>query len=241
MRMTTNVLDLQSDIATSDSRWSITWPDAVIYVDDTGFDKIFEHNRYLFVFAGTSNLIQIWKNHISDPATTGIPPTDANGMSIAVTITDLDSGTVLFEHRQAAVYESVRFAGSGAAYAEQSWFGNFCAKSAVETASEFDICTGGDVKYYAFNGEHNVDLSTTIQSIPNAIQTKGMIMYRKQLGNPVPVSVAAQNDSRIGTLIDNLTTGKESMCAPFPNMHQPMACAEKRALEKALTKVKTPR
>lgn len=239
--MTTNVLDLEHDIATSDSRWSIQLPDAILFVDDTGFDKIFEHNGFLLVFAGTANLIQIWKNHISDPETSGIPPTDANGMSIAISITNLDNGSVVFEHRQAAVYENVRFAGSGASYAEQCWFSNFCARRAVESASAFDVCTGGSVKYYSFSGENNIDMTTTVKAIHESMMKEGLIMYKKQVCSPVPISEAAQQDPSLKKIMDDLATGKASMCAPFPNMHQPMSLQEKRSLEKAIAMVKKPR
>ena len=215
--------------------------DALVFVDDTGFDKIFEFNKYLMLFAGTAKLIQVWKNHISDLNSTGLPPTVLDGMSIAVSITDLETSAVFFEHNQAATYETVRFAGSGASAAERCWFKNFCAKRAVGTASFFDVCTGGQVKYYSFDGNHNVDVSTTVEVIPDALRKNGVIMYRNRSDLTMPVSEAARTDPRVVKLIDDLACGKESLCAPFPHMHNPMSVSETRALEKALAKIKKPR
>lgn len=63
-------------------------------------------------------------------------------------------------------------------------------------------------------------------------------MYNNHRDAPIPISEAAKTDERIAQLIDDIATGKQSMCAPFPGIHKPMENADKRLLEKALTKVR---
>lgn len=235
--MTTNVLDLQSDVAASDSRWSITLSNAIIFVDDTSFDKIFAHNDYICLFAGSSALIQQWKDYIVSNEIE-LPETELNGQVIAVSVTDSRTGAVIFEHGQIA-YELVRFAGSGASAAETCWFVNFDAIRAVESAANVDFYTGGTVKYFHFSGQNNVHLQSHYTEIIAVLKTKGMVMYPN--AKIIPIKEAEQTDPRVRQLMDDLASGKESMCAPFPGMHQPMNAEQKRALAKAMMKVKEQR
>lgn len=73
------------------------------------------------------------------------------------------------------------------------------------------------------------------------LMKEGLIIYKKQVCSPVPVCEAAQQDQSLKKIMDDLATGKASMCAPFPNMHQPMSLQDKRSLEKAIAMVKKPR
>lgn len=150
----------------------------------------------------------------------------------------MQTGVVLFEHGQTA-YEKVRFAGSGASAAEACWFVNFDAMRAVESAANADWFTGGTVKYFYFSGRHNVHLKSHYTEIAEALRTRGMVMYPN--AKVVPIQDAEQTDPRIKQLLDDLASGKESMCAPFPGMHQPMNSDQKRALAKTMMKVKEKR
>ena len=70
---------------------------------------------------------------------------------------------------------------------------------------------------------------------------KGIVMYNTSQINKVPVSEASKTDPRVSKLMDDLSAGNASMCAPFPGMFKPMSETDKRMLENAISSVKQPR
>lgn len=63
--VTTNVYDRSSSTIASDSRWSIEIAGkCLIYVDDSGYEKVDVVGEHAFLFAGDVNLIHQWKVYL---------------------------------------------------------------------------------------------------------------------------------------------------------------------------------
>lgn len=235
--MTTNVLDLRNGIAASDSRWSVDTPDILAYVDDAGFDKVSEKNRYVFLYAGNSLLIQKWKDYVESDGLTDKPTdTEMKGL-VAITITDMESGHVIFERTQSFPLSDARFAGSGALPAMQCWMLNGCAKRAVSSAISTDSYSGGEIKYHDFCGDNNLDGNSRVEAILQEMAKRGMIMYKGNAVSPMPIQEAALVDPRVKTLLDDISAGKVEPCAPCMEMHMPWEQGELRRLDRALSQV----
>lgn len=235
--MTTNVLDLRNDTASTDSRWSISIDDKIIFVDDSGFDKILEKNRFLLVFAGNSVLIQQFKDWAKSDGEIARPTDEEIDGEVAITITDMDSGLVVFEATQKHPLEDARFAGTGATYAMMCWNANQCAKTAVSTAIQFDAYSGGEVKYYHFSGDNNISPDGRSDDIVMAILERGAVMYKHNGMRTTPISEAAKVDPTVKAVIDRISSGTLQPCAPFPEMNIPWTPDDHRRLGRALDMV----
>lgn len=237
--MTTNVLDINSGMLASDSRWSFDMPTFVAFVDDTGFDKIVVHKHLGFMFAGNSLLIQAWKSWLAaNPAAEDVlPEVESDEGSIALSITDLERRTVLFEHGQNIQHPLARFAGTGARHAFLCWNANGCATTAVESAKIVDSYSGGQVKFLrCLDKQHNLDSSASVESIGRGFLEKGMIMYKGSAGGVIPVKDAAANDPAVAKLRQEIVAGKAVASAPCDAMFNPWAASEKSKLARVLSR-----
>lgn len=236
--MTTNVTDLKAGKMACESRWSVSKPDFVLYIDNTGFDKIVLHGRSALMFAGNGRLIQEWKDWLhSKPANSkGHPP--VNG--VAVCIANMTSSVVMFDRGQDIKRPSEEapvalFAGSGAYHAHTCWTVNADALKAVESAKNVDLFSGGDVKHVIFAcGSHNVGNTATIDDVHQMLVMKGTVMYHKNPKVGSPVLEAAANDKELQKVVDAITSGALSADAPCDSMYSAWSAQEVRALETAL-------
>src|SRR5690348_789485 len=89
--MTTNTIDKRNRVLASDSRWSVADGEHLLFVDDTGFDKIMDRTFGSIICAGHSLLIDEWRNWWSAtrPDFAAFPRThftDVNGQLASITL-----------------------------------------------------------------------------------------------------------------------------------------------------------
>ncbi|WNC09304.1 hypothetical protein [Pseudomonas coleopterorum] len=240
--MTTNVYDQSSGFITSDSRWSVERDFAIMYVDDTGFDKIEEARGKVFLFAGDSETIQLWKTFLrSGPLSSqGRPAIEG----IAILIAEADSGRLVYHYGQDILLPdseapATSFAGSGARSAAQCWQANKCAKKAVETAKSFDLFSGGEVKSFELStGKHNLNDQIDVKDLKAAFIKKGMVMFTANSPQQlVTVQEAAANDPRVAEIVTAIANGNVSLKAPCDAMYNQPTHADKKRLDAALDEI----
>lgn len=237
-KLTTNIADLTTLKVACDSRWSIHKDELafIIYVDDTGFEKIATLNNTVFIFAGNGNVIQSWKNWITaenkpeTPGTTGI----------ALCILDCDENKVVFEHNQAISQQDVKLAGSGSEFAYKCWAVNQCAPTAVDTAKNEDPLSGGSTKVFEMktqSGNANFSCNTSIYDVQAAIGVRGMVIYKQDFARVISVQEAAANDEAVKSVLDDVSANKVFACAPFKGMNEPWPQEKVDELHNVLAKL----
>ena len=227
--MTTNVFDVKAAIIASDSRWSFTLKDgaalrAVVYADDTGFDKMVFGEGVCALFAGRSNLISLWKDWIrsNNKVVLRRPITEENFSMCVVSATD---GKLIFEHGQKITDDHYRFAGTGAKPAHTCWLTNKDAIRAVQSAALNDHYSGGEVKYFKVNTQdHNISSTGQYSAINEAIFKRGIVMYPTYEGKKVSIQDAASKDPQIGELMKKIASG--DAVAEAPSGHDPVIWTE---------------
>lgn len=236
--MTTNVLDLRNNMAASDSRWSSRVGPFFFYVDDTGFDKMIARGYVVFVFAGDARLIQEWKDWaVNLPNNADVlPDYERDGRSIAVTLTNMDTGELMFEREQIG-NEEARFAGSGAVHACDCWNRNFDPIKAVQSAMYIDLCSGGEVKFFGFDRQTNVQNCTRIEALGQKLLDMGYVMRTDGKSVVVPIRDAAANDPEVAKVIGGVMSGEHPLVAPCESMYKPWTQDEKRLFGRAISKV----
>ena len=125
--MTTNVLDIQNNMMTSDSRWSVESTNAIFFIDDTDFDKMCVNGDRAFMFAGDGLLIQKWKDWAFDENrdTNNLPDVertyiDGNGKPKTVSISlcgIIMSTRKIYFQRGLIGFDIAKFSGSGRMHA----------------------------------------------------------------------------------------------------------------------------
>jgi hypothetical protein len=218
--MTTNVYDVKAGVLASDSRWSYTIKDgetliAVVYSDDTGFDKIEVHESVCALFAGNSKLIDDWKQWIRSPNKIVLPrPRVEDGF--AMCLVNMANNRIAFEHGQKIIDdEKYRFAGTGAKPAHSCWTVNKDPIRAVKSASKADRYSGGEVKFIQLKDkQHNTKPDGLFDSINKTICERGIVMYVTYEGKTVPIQDAAKTDLRIRDLTMKIARGETSAEAP---------------------------
>lgn len=220
--MTTNVYDKAAGVLASDTRWSyrlvqdgpICSTVALLYVDDTGFEKIEYQPDYSYIFAGPSDLIDRWKMWINSPnRAVEAPPGVAN--DFALCIIEMATGEVFEEHGQRIRDDLYRFAGTGAEPAHNCWKKSKDPRKAVRSATDGDIFSGGEVKYLNLkDSSNNLDASGTYELIKQHTLKRGMVMYTSGNNAPVSIDEAAARDPRIKELVAKIAKGDAVAEAP---------------------------
>lgn len=238
--MTTNVYDRESGFLTSDSRWSFRTGFGVLYVDDTGFDKIEEARGNAFLFAGDSHVIQLWKDWLrADPISAAGRPTQEG---IAVLIAQTATRALIYHYGQDIMWEAngdwtQSFAGSGAMYAAPCWTQNKCAHRAVDSAKTHDQFSGGEVKFFELSsGSHNLKNDIEVTALGKAFLGKGMVMYKAN-SNPIPVQEALKTDPRVAQICDEIASGQRSLSAPCDAMYNKPTKQDDLRLNAALDRI----
>ncbi|MFA6178069.1 MAG: hypothetical protein WC696_00490 [Candidatus Methylopumilus sp.] len=246
--MTTNVYDITQQVMTGDSRWSIyndSWP-FTVFVDDTGFDKLFSFKThgidYAVMFAGCSVLINDWKEWLKNGGYAGNPVRPAvyvDDRTITICLVNVATNQILMEYGQDIVIDDARFAGSGARHAEQCWVLNKCAKKAVGSAMESDPCTGGTVKFFELATlSNNLDLTTTVDILKSSFLDKGTVMYKTATkGTVLPFREAAAKDTEVQAVMDDVASGRITSSAPCGAMHKQWPNEKENELDEALKKI----
>lgn len=191
--MTTTVFDRHSLLVTSDTRWSaeVELSDGknLLFVDDTGFNKIVSRPGAAMVLAGNGRMIaalKSWWGSIEPPSIATITPLIQNGPPVTFMIVSIE-GDILFDvgHKLAytevtnnATYVWAVFFGSGGEHAANCWHVNRCASTAVVSASQKDPCTSADVKHLNFKNSNNNlnDETNNYQTVETALSERGLLM-----------------------------------------------------------------
>jgi len=247
--MTTNIFDGNSSVMASDSRWSIEYGSWLLYLDDTGYDKIERFNGTALMFAGHGLKIQEYKIWIhSEPADfSGMPET--KGMSVCMV--DEATGSVAFQKHQDIESNNVFCAGSGARPAYSCWLTNKCPKQAVESAKLKDCYSGGEVKYVNFStfetniANYHSQAQLTIEAISANIIKRGISMkiHTTPKGTPdlpfLKAGMDPANDEeppreKMAALV---ASGDLSATAPCDGMHSDWSEDDKEKFKSALGKM----
>jgi hypothetical protein len=247
--MTTNVYDVRGGLLTSDSRWSSVDGEWLVFVDDTGFDKIIADQQLSFLFAGNMLNIAAWKSWVSAGRLTPAPTHMLNETSII--IVDNATGAVVFYtdyllHSEADGVRHAWYGGTGAPHAKDCWEVNKCAKKAVESAILVDRRSGGTVVHLNRQTlETNVTNAESHLSV--AVQLKERGIMKNSNGKEFKLSEVvsapdAANDASTKTEIDGVAkrlaervmNGSVALSAPFPGIDQPWTNEKKLELTKVL-------
>lgn len=243
--MTTNVYASNEGLLSSDSRWSCREGNWIIYVDDTDYDKIVSDDELGILFAGNMDVIDLWKTWFSNRRK--LSPPQANTDLISMIIIDMKTGEVVFtpSYLLMSTIENnivAWYGGSGDVYAKDCWQVNQCAKKAVGTAIEKDLCSGGEVMFTSRIGlNSNVKNSASFQDVMASLKEKGFIM--DSIGLRVMRIKDAATDSAndhvdidAQQLANRVMSGQVSLSAPFVGMGQPWTQEKKNELVNVLAK-----
>jgi hypothetical protein len=213
--MTTTVYDGVRKMITCDSRWSL--PDerfGVLYVDEAPFQKLEIVRDHAFVFAGKAVVINAWKIYLQARASgraLDLPTMDG----IAVLVAFLQTGALKHYYGQDIILPDVFdpqtiFAGTGSTPAARCWEINRCPHRAVMSAMDFDVSTGGEVKFVELSsGQHNLTLCQGLNSLEKAFMEKGMVMFNRNDVSkmPIPFKEAAAMDPAVASLFTDAEAG----------------------------------
>lgn len=238
--MTTNVVDQAAKVTASDSRWSSIVKDplgahhALIYVDDTDFDKIEYSADYSMVFAGSALIIEMWKMWFRNSRDHKKRPPVIN--DFALCMLDMKTAAVEFDHGQKITGSDHRFAGTGAYYAYTCWNQNKDAARSVKTAFASDFLSGGQVKTLDMQThKHNLKQSTDHKTINQSILQRGLVMFAK--GKTVSVNdPSVQKDVFVQQRLNDIAKGHVSAEAPSGNDTLVWTDADVQRLDAALEK-----
>lgn len=227
--MTTTVYDASQLLLTSDSRWSaeVSLQDGtyLLFVDNTGFNKLANRLGGVLVLAGDGELISQWKSWWTAEGNIDVqtmPAVALNNMRmVSVMIVSKESGEILFDAGPKLAYadESAEegrtylavFSGSGQQFAANCWWTNRCSHTAVSSAAANDPCTGGDVKFInCTNDENNLeDENFDYTSIKKSLTERGMLMKIADK-NVIPLDQHAQG----ADIKDQIANGAIRASAP---------------------------
>jgi len=241
--MTTNVYDKTKFLLTSDSRWSIPTEFGVIYVDDTGFDKIEVANGHAFIFAGNAAVIQQWKDYIRG-SKAGSPLARPAAKGISLLVAKLGCGTFVEAYGQdiSLPHKSkpmVSFAGTGAHAAASCWLANKCGRRAIETAKARDYYSGGNVMYLELQSSNsNLRNDRDADNLPEAFLEKGNVMYTPGLNSTViSLDEAAKQDPRVEQWLKKIAEGSVEIQAPCDAMFNEPTEEEDARLDAAMASI----
>lgn len=205
--MTTTVYDKAQSMVACDSRWSIPGDFGVLYVDEAPFQKIEVFRDRVFVFAGRAPVIDLWKKYLR-AASNGLNVPQPSLEGIALLIAETGTGALVDSYQQDIMLpdpmspETV-FAGTGSTHAARCWIANKCPKRAVESAMNYDVYSGGEVRFLELlTGNSNLIECQGIESLGQAFIEKGMVMFTRndQEKGPIPFKDAAAMDPAVAEL-----------------------------------------
>jgi hypothetical protein len=218
--LTTNIYDIPESKLASDSRWSIDRSDFLIFVDDTGCEKIIFENNVACMFAGNGRLIDIWKEWILNPNRGEKPPVEIENVAVVICMVSAVSNKLIFEHGQGIQIEDARFAGTGAIHAYSCWFTNRNAEQAVISAIKSDCYSGGTVKYFDCKSKiNNLKNSANIDQVHSELAIRGSVMYKNNENRFISIKDAASNDPSVANVLSDLQSGAIAANAPCDAMY----------------------
>lgn len=189
--MTTTAYDCDKNVVSSDTRWSadlnLMDGNYILFVDDTGFNKIACRLGGAIFCAGDGLIIEQlktwWMAEPFDPE--ALPNLKHNGKYKVSVVVASSDGDIIFDagHKQFLMDPETKhihalFTGSGSGFAGNTFQQCGCVKSAVTVAKVFDPYSGGDVKYCNIStGESNLqDETMSYNSIMESMKERGTLM-----------------------------------------------------------------
>lgn len=222
----------------------------MVFVDDTGFDKIIADNQLAFLFAGDLLNIAAWKGWVAAGRTTAAPMDKLDETSLI--IVDVTTGTVVFNTDYLLASDSgpdrhAWYGGTGAPHAKDCWEVNKCAMKAVESAIMVDKYSGGRMIH--FNRQTLETNATNAEShLSVVVQMRERGLMKKNNGTEYKVSevmsssIAANDaskaeiDSVAKKLAEKVMNGSVALSAPFPGIEQPWTNEKKQELARVLAR-----
>jgi len=238
--MTTNVLDFKGKRITSDSRWSLQIKEYFCYIDDSGFDKIADRAGAAMICAGDARLIDAWKQwfYKGDPDM-DLPDTFRvlqNGAVSGVCISIVEKPVFTVDCKSgsySAYRDYASFCGSGGTAALACYESHGCSLRCVDTASLYDIQTGGSVKFVEIETlKHNLGpATTTYADLEESFLKRGKIMnlVTGEHSNVQPIDE--------GVLRHALSAGTVALTAPTGQAPRAWTEEEKQAARDAMRRI----
>lgn len=223
--MTTNVYDISKGLLSTDSRWSKDNGEYVVYIDNTGYDKIVYDNRIAILFAGDLDLVDVWKKwfHKGKP-----DPRPKLLDDVSLIIVSLETGMPVFKSEYTLTSgneETIQavYGGTGGVYAKNCWEVNSCAITAVNTAIKEDLLSGGEVVYLNRNNlSNNIKNSCKIFHVNTQLKETGTIMNMKtKQKESIQNFMNSSNSSSAQALVEEVISGNAKLSAPFVGKGQP--------------------
>jgi hypothetical protein len=240
--MTTNVFDVTAGQLTSDGRWSFEKLDWLVFVDDTGYDKMIFDDELGFAFAGNVSKINIWKEWVAGGRKGPEPMGHLDQMQLIIVnmasgVLEFASDYILFSHA-GNVLEAL-YGGSGGPSAKDCWNSNRCARTAIDSAKSNDVYSGGETKFLLRETrQNNLTNNIAVTEINEQCKQRGLMMNLKNPLNTVLVKDAANDPSNpiAQSVATEVMQGKAEMSAPFPGMHLPWTQEKKSELASVLAR-----
>lgn len=226
--MTTTVCDFINRVVASDSRWSTKLDSLgllnhVLFVDDTGFGKLSIRGNFVLCLAGDGKLIELWKRWWKAPVLyTEYPPVESESGAVVIYAINSETNQLEFCTQLSCAHldsdtrdlQAV-FTGSGETAALSTWQSVKCAKTAVEKAKQYDVFTGGKVRFVDL-GSYEMDIEDEVDSLDDVLvqlQERGYVM---RLDDPKKTLIPAKEfDAK--TISALASTGKLHLSAPCGN------------------------
>jgi hypothetical protein len=97
-----------------------------------------------------------------------------------------------------------------------------------------DRCSGGDVKFYRFDGKNNLTETIRFEGLRSKFVNEGMIMRTdQQTGNElIPIHEAVKTDPEIANLAHTIESGEAEILSPCEEMYKPWSAEEKRRFDR---------
>jgi hypothetical protein len=135
---------------------------------------------------------------------------------IAVTVTNMNLSTVVFEYGQLTCGEQfARVAGSGKIHAYGHWLRNKDARSAVHFATTMDRKSGGAVKYFRFAGrENNIHETTRFEQLGTRLIMEGFVMPAHTETPVIPIKEAVENNPELAAKVARIQSGEIALESP---------------------------
>jgi len=247
--MTTNVYDVAAGLLTSDSRWSADEGEWIVYVDDTGFDKIIADAQLAFLFAGNILNIAEWKGWVKSGRLQPAPLDRLDGTSLIMV--EIATGSVVFgtDYLLVSRYDampSAWYSGTGAPHAKDCWEVNRCAMTAVASATKVDKYSGGTTSHFNRNSRaSNVTNSAAVESVLVQMRERGIMKNNNGAEFMISDVIAAdaandpaskQIDDVAKRLAQKVMQGNVTLSAPFPGIDQPWTNEKKSELARVLAR-----
>ncbi|WP_215747866.1 hypothetical protein [Gluconobacter sp. P1C6_b] len=244
--MTTIVIDLNSKIIAADSRTSADGCDNdefLIFIDDRNEDKIIYLKKYGLIFccAGHGPTDISWKKWLRNetecfPAyppkkkktVDGITSEYIGAIIAVIDLNKLECKIILGDERliNYSINNDAIFIGTGRRFAQEEWEESYDAIKSIKFASEKDIKTGGEIKYFKFDNYDNNLSQIRINhcATRRLFRKEGRVVYKTNINIEIAASVEAKRNPKIE---ERLSKQDDLAATMDPNSDYPTSASTK--------------